>query len=98
MLFNVFLSAATVAVAFAAPPLQNRDGTKVPTVKAASAKCGNGQVISCCNGGLALVGGNCSPIPLLSLLPISTACNNQVACCTGDQAGLVNLQCTLISL
>ncbi|KFY44516.1 hypothetical protein V494_01437 [Pseudogymnoascus sp. VKM F-4513 (FW-928)] len=73
--------------------------------------CGNGQVVSCCNTGDKagaglldnLLGGNCSPllIPIIGLLPIQIqkACgNNQAACCTGDQNGLVNLQCNNINV
>lgn len=55
-----------------------------------------------------LLGGNCSPSPIdLSIIditelgiekPISTACSNQVACCTGDQNGLLNLACTNLNL
>ncbi|KAH0844974.1 Hydrophobin-like protein MPG1 [Fonsecaea pedrosoi] len=49
-----------------------------------------------------LLGGSCSPIPVNVLgvqVPLQQACgNNQAACCTGDQTGLVNVQCTPIGL
>ncbi|KIN04348.1 hypothetical protein OIDMADRAFT_178387 [Oidiodendron maius Zn] len=49
-----------------------------------------------------LLGGSCSPldIPILAItIPITKACgNNQAACCTGDQSGLVNLQCTNVNV
>lgn len=77
------------------------------------AQCGNGQVVSCCNasgdsassGGLlggvvsGSLGGSCSPIPSVVNVPINQACgSNQAACCTGDQSGLVNVQCTSVLL
>ncbi|OBT66504.1 hypothetical protein VE03_03588 [Pseudogymnoascus sp. 23342-1-I1] len=100
---------ATACVSTAVPTAHD-DG---PTIgKGGNAVCGNGQVISCCNsekkqngGSLldGLLGGNCSPlqIPVLNLVPIpvNKACgNNQAACCTGDQNGLVNLQCNNINV
>lgn len=78
------------------------------TLGDATAQCGNHQQISCCSkansaGALldGLLGGNCSPVDLSILainVPISTACSFQVACCTGDQNGLLNLPCTNLNL
>ncbi|OAA34701.1 Hydrophobin [Metarhizium rileyi] len=31
-------------------------------------------------------------------IPISSACSGQVACCTGDSNGLINLQCTNVNI
>ncbi|KIW35720.1 uncharacterized protein PV07_02402 [Cladophialophora immunda] len=49
-----------------------------------------------------VLGGSCSPIPVNVLgvqVPLQQACgDNQAACCTGDQTGLVNVQCTPIAL
>ncbi|OAP55835.1 hypothetical protein AYL99_09987 [Fonsecaea erecta] len=49
-----------------------------------------------------ILGGSCSPIPVNVIgvqVPLQQACgDNQAACCTGDQTGLVNVQCTPIAL
>ncbi|KAK2603742.1 hypothetical protein QQS21_004118 [Conoideocrella luteorostrata] len=87
---------------------------KITTLGEAAAQCGNHQTISCCNkgdtesnGGLlgsaldGLLGGNCAAIsiPIIAVdVPITSACTGQVACCTGDTNGLVNLECTQIGL
>jgi len=87
------------------------EGTKSsgPTVSEVQAQqCGNGQVVSCCNSkneadGLvaiagSILGGDCQPIiAALIQVPVSQACGGaQAACCTGDQNGLVNVQCNNI--
>ncbi|KFZ22730.1 hypothetical protein V502_02794 [Pseudogymnoascus sp. VKM F-4520 (FW-2644)] len=104
---------ATACLSTAVPTAHGGEHSDGPTIgKGGNAVCGNGQVISCCNSkdqhnGLnlldGLLGGNCSPlqIPVLNLVPIpvNKACgNNQAACCTGDQNGLVNLQCNNIGI
>ncbi|KAG8414754.1 hypothetical protein J3459_014079 [Metarhizium acridum] len=86
----------------------NHNGNHIQTLGDAAAQCGNHQKISCCNKGNSagtvldgLLGGSCSPLDLTVLgidIPISTACSNQVACCTGDQSGLLNLACTNLNL
>ncbi|OBT47698.1 hypothetical protein VE00_02220 [Pseudogymnoascus sp. WSF 3629] len=49
-----------------------------------------------------VLGGNCNPltIPVVGVaVPLSQACaGNQAACCTGDQHGLVNVQCTNVNI
>ncbi|KHN97414.1 hydrophobin [Metarhizium album ARSEF 1941] len=112
-LFKIFISASALVTATALPaPYDHQPdgyvGLHVRTLGDAAAQCGNHQQISCCNKGNSagtlldgLLGGNCSPIDLSVLaitVPISTACSNQVACCTGDQNGLLNLACTNLNL
>ncbi|KFY48878.1 hypothetical protein V495_00951 [Pseudogymnoascus sp. VKM F-4514 (FW-929)] len=104
---------ATACISTAAPTNNNDDHHDRPNkVGDGNAVCGNGQVVSCCNsqkgdtgadilGGL--LGGNCDAlqIPIVNLIPaqIQKACgNNQAACCTGDQNGLVNLACTNLNV
>ncbi|KFY18637.1 hypothetical protein V491_04743 [Pseudogymnoascus sp. VKM F-3775] len=99
---------ATACVSTAVPTGHNDGGANGND---GNAICGNGQVVSCCNSsgdkgaGLLdnLLGGNCSPLSLdvLNLVPLNLnkACgNNQAACCTGNQNGLVNLACTNINV
>ncbi|PSS20652.1 hypothetical protein M430DRAFT_41941 [Amorphotheca resinae ATCC 22711] len=49
-----------------------------------------------------VLGGSCQPlnIPVLAVdVPLTQACaGNQAACCTGDENGLVNLQCTNVNV
>ncbi|KIN04345.1 hypothetical protein OIDMADRAFT_143769 [Oidiodendron maius Zn] len=49
-----------------------------------------------------VLGGSCSPLNvaiLAVLVPVEKACgDNQAACCTGDQSGLVNLACTNVGV
>ncbi|KAK2603732.1 hypothetical protein QQS21_004108 [Conoideocrella luteorostrata] len=87
---------------------------KITTLGDAAAQCGNHQTISCCNkgdtesnGGLigsvadGLLGGNCEAIsiPVIAVdVPITNACTGQVACCTGDTNGLINVACTNVAL
>ncbi|KHO01350.1 hydrophobin [Metarhizium album ARSEF 1941] len=70
-------------------------------------QCGNHQKLHCCNKGDSvgalndILSGSCSPIDLSVIaitVPISTACTNQVACCSGAQPGLIPLQCNNINL
>ncbi|KHN96691.1 hydrophobin [Metarhizium album ARSEF 1941] len=110
--FKVFIAAATIATALAAPHQHggdvNSDHKQKVSVRDAAAQCGNGQKLSCCNKGDTgasilgdLLGGNCDAIsiPIIALdIPISSACTNQVACCPGDQNGLINLACTNLVL
>ncbi|KAM3562180.1 hypothetical protein MY1884_001994 [Beauveria asiatica] len=93
--------AATTATILASPQSRGHGGNFIQTLGDAAAQCGNHQEISCCNKGNSagtlldgLLGGNCSPIDLGVIaitVPISTACGNQVACCTGDQNASKNL-------
>ncbi|KFY18911.1 hypothetical protein V493_08265 [Pseudogymnoascus sp. VKM F-4281 (FW-2241)] len=85
-----------------------------PSLGDGNAICGNGQVMSCCNSGDkqtgldllgGILGGNCSPLDLGILASLvrtgdaAHACGDQKAqCCTGDQYGLVNIQCTDLDL
>ncbi|KAK2603722.1 hypothetical protein QQS21_004098 [Conoideocrella luteorostrata] len=87
---------------------------KITTLGDAASQCGNHQTISCCNsgdtesnGGLigslldGVAGGNCAAlsVPVIAVdVPITSACTGQVACCSGDTNGLVNLECTSIAL
>ncbi|KAL5353238.1 hypothetical protein ACLOAV_001273 [Pseudogymnoascus australis] len=102
---------ATACVSTAVPTANGGDHGPEKTVgPGGNVVCGNGQVISCCNqekkNGLGLLdgllGGNCSPLNVLGLvvpINVNKACgNNQAACCTGDQNGLVNLQCNNINV
>ncbi|KFZ15336.1 hypothetical protein V502_05673 [Pseudogymnoascus sp. VKM F-4520 (FW-2644)] len=101
---------ATACVSTAIPTAHGDDHGKEAMVgPGGNVVCGNGQVVSCCNSkdthnGLnlldGLLGGNCSPltVPVVGV-PIHKACGgNQAACCTGDQYGLVNLQCNNIAI
>ncbi|KFY69487.1 hypothetical protein V496_00207 [Pseudogymnoascus sp. VKM F-4515 (FW-2607)] len=87
---------------------------EAPSVAKGNNFCGNGQVMSCCNTkegnkGLdvlgELLGGNCSPLELNLLGSLvdagsaAQACGDQkVQCCSGDQYGLINIQCTDLEL
>ncbi|SPN98447.1 uncharacterized protein DNG_01491 [Cephalotrichum gorgonifer] len=98
--------------AFAAASPQGSKGKSVADVQATCSGNGSGNQISCCNvskgdtgldilGGL--LGGACSPISIpiglvAAAVPITDYCNTQVACCSGDQTGLVNVQCLPISV
>ncbi|OAA36067.1 hydrophobin [Metarhizium rileyi] len=109
--FKVLVAAATLATALALPSGGSGNGNgngHGHSVGDAAAQCGNHQQLSCCNKGNSagtlldgLLGGNCSPLDLSIIgvgVPLSTACSNQVACCTGDQNGLLNLACTNLNL
>jgi len=102
---------ALAASALAQPLINAR--TDEMTVDQASNQCGDDQVMSCCytfqgdsTGILSgfqnnILGGQCSPIPLnVGLqIPITKACGGQqAACCSGNQTGLLNVQCVPISV
>ncbi|SPO07064.1 uncharacterized protein DNG_09758 [Cephalotrichum gorgonifer] len=103
------LIVAFAAIAAAAP---GKGVKSTQEVIAECSGNGSGNTVACCNKeqgdtGLNvlgdLLGGACEPvsIPLLAVslaIPITDYCNAQVACCSGDQTGLVNLQCVPISV
>ncbi|KAJ9614632.1 hypothetical protein H2200_002769 [Cladophialophora chaetospira] len=108
-----FLLVALAASALARPSIKAREDSKEMTVDQASNQCGDDQVMSCCytfqgdsagmldGNTLNLLGGQCSPIPLNVGLqvPITKACGGQqAACCSGNQTGLINVQCVPISV
>lgn len=66
--FKTLLIASVAAVAYAAPQ-GAADGKTEVNVKSddASAKCGNGQKLACCNSGEDLIGLNCLNIPIREL-------------------------------
>ncbi|TQV99484.1 fungal hydrophobin domain-containing protein [Cordyceps javanica] len=111
--FKILITTATAVTAVAVPGGETRKGMlpiddPIQTLGDAAAQCGNHQQISCCDKGNSagtlldgLLGGNCSPLDLSVIaidVPISTACSNLVACCTGEQNGLLNLACTNINV
>ncbi|KAL1590954.1 Hydrophobin-1 [Cladosporium halotolerans] len=99
--FKTLLIASVAAVAYAAPQ-GAADGKTEVNVKSddASAKCGNGQKLACCNSGEDLIGLNCLNIPILAV-PIQQTCGSNVAACcqTGDASGnLINLEANCLSI
>ncbi|KID87736.1 hydrophobin [Metarhizium guizhouense ARSEF 977] len=100
-LFKILVAAATVATALAAPHEHKKPH---PSYGDANAQCGNHQKLSCCNRGDSagvldgLLGGNCQPINILAIVPLQNQCTNQVACCTGNSNGLINVPCANVNL
>ncbi|KJK95874.1 hypothetical protein H633G_00223 [Metarhizium anisopliae BRIP 53284] len=45
-----------------------------------------------------LLGGQCSPINVIAIVPLQNACTNQVACCSGSSNGLLNIACTNLNV
>jgi hypothetical protein len=97
---SFILAVATLAFSAAAAPAGSSGFPSDITVEQAASMCGAGEKINCCNGknssgdkgGLlgTLLGssGQCSPLIDLRLL-LSDACASTVACCSGEQVGLI---------
>ncbi|KAI9720053.1 MAG: hypothetical protein M1812_003180 [Candelaria pacifica] len=104
MLAQQIIAVLSFAMVAVASPLEARTSSK--TGPEAAQACGNDFKPTCCNttskGGLlgpllnVVVGINCTPINVLSVLPISSQCNAQTVCCQSGadsgNAALLNIQ------
>ncbi|KAI9792353.1 MAG: hypothetical protein M1835_007926 [Candelina submexicana] len=104
MLAQQIIAVLSFAMVAVASPLEAR--TKPKTGPEAAQACGNNFKPSCCNttqkSGLlpalldVVVGINCTPINVLSVLPITSQCNAQTVCCQSGKdsgnAALINVQ------